>query len=66
MLTVLNLLGTFVVDLLKSRRRLKVENLFLRHQLNTALRRAPHRLRVLAQNLQGPREASDFREPAVS
>src|SRR5262245_4555725 len=46
MLTALNLLGTFVIDLLKSRRRLEVENLFLRHQLNIALRRAPHRLRL--------------------
>src|ERR1700674_4125010 len=26
----------------KSRRRLELENLFLRHQLNIALRRAPH------------------------
>jgi hypothetical protein len=30
----------------KSRRRLEVENLFLRHQLNIALRGAPHRLRL--------------------
>jgi hypothetical protein len=35
----------FVVDLLKSRHRLEAENLFLRHQLNIALRRAPPRLR---------------------
>jgi len=27
-------LGTFIADLLKSRRQLEVENLFLRHQLN--------------------------------
>jgi len=31
-------------DLFRSRRRLEVETLFLRHQLNIALRRAPHRL----------------------
>jgi hypothetical protein len=31
-----------------SRRRLEIENLFLRHQLNIALRRAPHRLRLRA------------------
>ncbi len=31
-------------QLFKSRRRLEVENLFLRHQLNIALRRAPQRL----------------------
>jgi len=29
-----------------SRRRLEVENLFLRHQLNIALREAPKRLRL--------------------
>ena len=44
MLAVLHLLGKFVVNLFRSRRRLEVENLFLRHQLNIALRRAPHRL----------------------
>src|SRR5262245_58592970 len=36
----------FVADLFKSRRRLEAENLFLRHQLNIALRRAPSRLRL--------------------
>src|SRR5262245_18047259 len=46
MLAILRLLGTFVADLFRSRRRLEVENLFLRHQLNIALRRAPHRLRL--------------------
>ena len=46
MLAFLQLLGTFVANLFKSRRRLEVENLFLRHQLNIALRRAPHRLRL--------------------
>jgi hypothetical protein len=45
MLTILHLLGTFVVNLFRSRRRLEDENLFL-HQLNIALRRAPHRLRL--------------------
>jgi hypothetical protein len=45
MLAILHLLGTFVVNLFRSRRRLEVENLFLRHQLNIALRRAPRRLR---------------------
>jgi hypothetical protein len=34
----------FVIDFFKSPRRLEVENLFLRHQLNIALRRAPPRL----------------------
>src|SRR6478672_2556323 len=46
MLAILLLLGTFVVNLFRSRRRLEVENLFLRHQLNIALSRAPHRLRL--------------------
>src|SRR5262245_22885373 len=46
MLAMLHLLGTFVGNLFKSRRRLEVENLFLRHQLNIALRRSPHRLRL--------------------
>jgi len=36
MLAVLHLLAMFVVDLFKSRHRLEVENLFLRHQLNIA------------------------------
>jgi transposase InsO family protein len=46
MLAILQLLGAFVANLFKSRRRLEVENLFLRHQLNIALRRAPHRLQL--------------------
>ena len=41
MLTVLRSLGMFLIDLFKSRRRLEAENLFLRHQLSIALRRAP-------------------------
>src|SRR2546422_8298226 len=45
-LAILYLLGTFVANLFTSRRRLEVENLFLRHQLNIALRRIPHRLRL--------------------
>ena len=36
-------LGMFVADLFKSRCRLEAENVFLRHQLNVALRRAPSR-----------------------
>jgi len=45
MLAMLHLLGTFLANLFKSRRRLEVENLFLRqHQLNVALRRSSHRL----------------------
>src|SRR2546425_1119284 len=46
MLAILHSLGMFIVDLFKSRRRLEAENLFLRHQLSIALRRAPPRLRL--------------------
>jgi hypothetical protein len=46
-LTILYLIGTFIVDVLfKSRRRLEAENLFLRHQLNIALRLAPRRFQL--------------------
>ena len=43
---ILHGLGMFVADMFKSRRRLEAENLFLRHQLNIALRRAPPRPRL--------------------
>jgi transposase InsO family protein len=46
MLAIMRLLGTYVANLFKSRRRLEAENLFLRHQLNIALRRRPPRLRL--------------------
>jgi transposase InsO family protein len=46
MLAILHSLGMFVADLFKPRLRLEAENLFLRHQLNIALRRAPPRLRL--------------------
>src|SRR5215470_1922626 len=39
-------IAIFVINPFKSRRRLEVENLWLRHQLQIALRRAPTRLRV--------------------
>jgi hypothetical protein len=38
--------GIFVAGMFKSRSRLEAENLFPRHQLNIALRRAPPRLRL--------------------
>ena len=47
MLAILRLLTTFAANLLKSRRQLEVENLFLRHQLNIALRREPRRLPLI-------------------
>src|SRR6266567_5317097 len=47
MLAILPLLVMFVADIFKSRRRVEAENLFLRHQLNIALRQAPPRLRLL-------------------
>jgi len=46
MYAILHALGMFVVDLFKSRSCLEAENLFLRHQLNIALRRAPPGLRL--------------------
>ena len=46
MFVILHGLGMFVADMFKSRRRLEAENLFLRHQLNIALRRAPPRPRL--------------------
>src|SRR5262245_11003198 len=46
MLAILHLLRSLLADLFKSRSRLEAENLFLRHQLNIALRRAPPRLRL--------------------
>jgi hypothetical protein len=48
MIAVLYSLGTFIIDLFKSRRRFEAENLILRHQLSIALRRAP--ARVLSEN----------------
>ena len=48
MFSILHALGMFVVDLFKSRSRLEAENLFLRHQLNIALRRARRRPRLRA------------------
>jgi hypothetical protein len=46
MVAILHALGMFIADLFKSRTRLEAENLFLRHQLDIALRRAPPRLRL--------------------
>jgi hypothetical protein len=44
MFAILYALVIFVADIFKSRRRLKAENLFLRHQVNIALRPAPARI----------------------
>ena len=46
MSALLHSLAMFVIDFFKSPRRLEAENLFLRHQLGIALRRAPPRLRL--------------------
>jgi hypothetical protein len=46
MFVILHALGMFVAGMFKSRRRLEAENLFLRHQLKIALKRAPPRLRL--------------------
>ena len=42
----LHLLLIFFGNVFKSRHRLEAENLFLRHQLNIALRRTPSRVRL--------------------
>ena len=44
MFAIVHALGMCVADFFKSRCRLEAENLFLRHQLSIALRRAPPRL----------------------
>jgi hypothetical protein len=44
MLAIVRVLATCAANLFKSRRRLEAENLFLRHQLNIALRRRAPRL----------------------
>jgi len=46
MFAILRALVIFVCDLLKSRHRLQAENLYLRHQLNIALRRVAPRPRL--------------------
>jgi hypothetical protein len=46
MLALLHLLIALTFDRFKSRRRLEIENLYLRHQLNIAMRKAPQRLRL--------------------
>src|SRR5256884_1265436 len=46
MFALLHSLAMFVIDFFKSPRRLEAENLFLRHQLNIALRGTPSRLRL--------------------
>jgi len=44
MVAILRLLAVSIANLFKSRRRLEAEILFLRHQLNIALRQRPARL----------------------
>jgi hypothetical protein len=46
MILVLRTLAIIVTNLFKSRRRLEAENLWLRHQLNVALRRSLRHLRL--------------------
>jgi hypothetical protein len=46
MFALLHSLAMFVIDFFKSLRRLEAEDLFIRHQLSIALRRAPPRLRL--------------------
>src|SRR6266567_8208263 len=46
MFALLHSLAMFIIAFFKSPRRLEAENLFLRHQLSIALRRAPPRLQL--------------------
>ena len=48
MFAIIYLLAGFIADLFKSPCRLELENLFLRHQLNIALRRASRRVPLRA------------------
>jgi hypothetical protein len=41
-----HLLLAFIIDCFRPRRRLEVENLYLRHQLNILMRKAPQRIRL--------------------
>jgi hypothetical protein len=54
MFAIIYLLGTFIADLLKSRRRLEVENLFLCHQLNIVLTRSPRFSEKMCGSDRGP------------
>ena len=51
-------------DLFKSRRRLEVENLFLRHKLNIVLRRTPQRLRLRSGDRAAGMDDPTLAEPA--
>ena len=46
MLTLIHLFIVLICSRFKSRHRLEIENLYLRHQLNIAMRRIVHRLRL--------------------
>src|SRR6266404_8296685 len=61
MLATLHLLGMFIVDLFKSRRRLEAENLLLRHQLSIGCQAPWHAWppRHLSCRERSPRSAPD-------
>ena len=46
MLALLHLFFALIFDRFKSPRRLEIENLYLRHQLNIAMRRAPRHFQL--------------------
>ena len=50
MLTLIHLFIVLICNRFKSRHRLEIENLYLRHQLNIAMRRTAHRLRLRRSN----------------
>ncbi|MGA7184222.1 MAG: hypothetical protein WBY67_13130 [Pseudolabrys sp.] len=64
MVAILHALGMFIADLFKSRTRLEAENLFLRHQLDIALRRAPPRLRLRLRSRSSHLDDAALAEPS--
>jgi hypothetical protein len=65
MFAILHALGMFIADLFKSRCRLEAENMFLRHQLNIALRQAPPRLYGNAPRWPPAHERNQFQKATV-
>ena len=65
MFALLHSLAMFVIDFFKSPRRLEAENLFLRHQLSIALRRAPRPLRLRGSEHRSPSSKHNDQRPEL-
>ena len=65
---ILWLIAAFIANLFKSRRRLEAENLFLRHQLDVAVRRRPLRLPLRGSDraVLGPSRCAGDNPPVAS